>query len=166
MRSTSVESEMELPYAGLHQLCAPMLGLIDELPGPQRDALRVAFGLMSGEAAEPFLVGLAVLSLMAQRAAERPLVCVFDDAQWLDRPSALLLAFVPSAMAQSQGRITGTITSQEGQPLSGASVSVVGTPLGALTGENALLYVALALPLVFTGAGRWSLDSLRTAGRP
>lgn len=94
MRSTSVESEMELPYAGLHQLCAPMLGLIDELPGPQRDALRVAFGLMSGDAAEPFLVGLAVLSLLAQRTAEQPLVCIFDDAQWLDRPSALLLAFV------------------------------------------------------------------------
>ncbi|HEX7040373.1 MAG TPA: AAA family ATPase [Trueperaceae bacterium] len=94
LRATGVESEMELPYAGLHQFCAPILPHLDALPQPQRVALGTAFGLNAGAAANPFLVGLAVLSLMAQAAGERPLVCLLDDAQWLDRPSALLLAFV------------------------------------------------------------------------
>lgn len=94
LRATSVESEMELPYAGLHQLCAPMLPHLAGLPAPQRAALGTAFGLEEGEAANPFMVGLAVLSLLAEVAGEGPLICVLDDAQWLDRPSALLLAFV------------------------------------------------------------------------
>ncbi len=94
LRAASVESEMELPFAGLHQLCAPLLAHLGALPEPQRQALRTAFGLEAGEAANPFLVGLAVLSLLAHVAEDQPVVCVFDDAQWLDRPSALLLAFV------------------------------------------------------------------------
>jgi DNA-binding CsgD family transcriptional regulator len=92
-RAGGVESEMELAFAALHQLCAPMLDRLVRLPGPQRDALGVAFGLRAGEAPDRFLVGLAVLSLLAEVAAEQPLLCVVDDAQWLDRASARALAF-------------------------------------------------------------------------
>ena len=88
------ESEMELAFAGLHQLCAPMLDRLDRLPGPQRDALPTAFGLQDGAAPNRFLVGLAVLSLLAEAAEVEPLVCLVDDAQWLDRASAQTLAFV------------------------------------------------------------------------
>ncbi|MEU5346980.1 AAA family ATPase [Streptomyces sp. NPDC020766] len=94
LRAVGVESEMELAFAGLHQLCMPMMGQLDRLPGPQRDALAIAFGLSAGSAPDRFLVGLAVLSLLAEAAEEQPLVCVVDDAQWLDRVSAQTLAFV------------------------------------------------------------------------
>lgn len=93
-RATGVESDMELPYAGLHQLCAPLLEHLDALPAPHRDALAVAFGLTTGAAPDRFLVGLATLGLLAQAAAGTPLLCVADDAQWLDRVSAQTLAFV------------------------------------------------------------------------
>ena len=93
-RAVGVESEMEMAFAGLHLLCAPMLGHLDRLPAPQRDALCVAFGLTAGSAPDRFLVGLAVLSLLADVAEDQPLVCVVDDAQWLDRVSAQTLAFV------------------------------------------------------------------------
>src|SRR5204862_4218998 len=79
---------------GLHQLCGPMLDRLEALPGPQRDALRVAFALQDGAAPDRFLVALAVLSLLAEAAEARPLVCLIDDAQWLDRASAQALAFV------------------------------------------------------------------------
>jgi DNA-binding CsgD family transcriptional regulator len=92
-RAGGVESEMELAFAALHQLCAPMLDRLDRLPGPQCDALGVAFGLRAGEVPDRFLVGLAVLSLLAEVAAEQPLLCVVDDTQWLDRASAQALAF-------------------------------------------------------------------------
>lgn len=94
LRAAGVESEMELAFAGLHQLCVPMLGQLDRLPEPQRDALGIAFGMRAGSAPDRFMVGLAVLSLLAEVAEERPLVCVVDDAQWLDRVSAQTLAFV------------------------------------------------------------------------
>jgi DNA-binding CsgD family transcriptional regulator len=93
-RAAGVESEMELPFAGLHQLCAPMLHRLGRLPGPQGDALGAAFGLRDGDAPDRFLVGLAVLSLLSDVAEEHPLMCVVDDAQWLDRASAQALAFV------------------------------------------------------------------------
>jgi len=93
-RAAGVESEMELPFAGLHQLCAPMLDGLDRLPGPQQDALCVAFGLQGGATPDHFFVALAVLSLLAEAAEERPLMCLVDDAQWLDRGSAQALAFV------------------------------------------------------------------------
>lgn len=92
--AAGVQSEMELPFAALHQLCAPMLDLLDRLPEPQRDALSTAFRVRTGPAPDRFLVGLAVLSLLAAAAEDRPLVCVIDDAQWLDRASAQVLAFV------------------------------------------------------------------------
>ncbi len=93
VRAWGVESEMELAFAGLHQLCVPMLGRLDQLPGPQRDALAVAFGMREGPAPDRFLVGLAVLSLLAATAEDQPLACLVDDAQWLDRASAQCLAF-------------------------------------------------------------------------
>jgi DNA-binding CsgD family transcriptional regulator len=92
-RAAGVESEMELAFAGLHQLCAPMLGSLDRLPGPQRDALGTAFGLAAGEAPDRFLVGLALLGLLSDASGDQPLVCLVDDAQWLDRASAQVLAF-------------------------------------------------------------------------
>src|SRR5262249_59162551 len=92
-RAAGVESEMELAFAGLHQLCVPLLDRLEGLPGPQRDALGIAFGLREGAAPDRFLVGLAVLTLLSQAAEERPVLCVVDDAQWLDRASAQGLAF-------------------------------------------------------------------------
>ena len=79
-----VEAEMELPFAGLHRLCTPMLSRLDALPDPQQNALRVAFGLSSGDAPDRFLVALAALTLFAEVAEERPLLCLVDDAHWLD----------------------------------------------------------------------------------
>src|SRR3954467_1546148 len=93
-RAAGVESEMELPFASLHQLCAPMLDRRARLPGPQRQALEVVFGLSAGAPPDRFVVGLAVLSLFSEVAEQRPLLCVVDDAQWLDQESALTLAFV------------------------------------------------------------------------
>jgi DNA-binding CsgD family transcriptional regulator/tetratricopeptide (TPR) repeat protein len=93
-RAAGVESEMELPFAGLHALCAPMLGRLQRLPGPQRDALSTALGLDAGPPPDRFIVGLAVLSLLADVAEEQPLMCIVDDAQWLDRVSAQTLGFV------------------------------------------------------------------------
>ena len=98
-RATGVQSEMELAFAGLHQLCAPMLDDLGTLPAPQRDALRTAFGISIGPAPDRFMVGLAVLSLLSEVAGQRPLVCLIDDAQWLDRASAQVLGFVARRLA-------------------------------------------------------------------
>ena len=92
--AVGVESEMELAYSGLHQLCAPLLDHLDELPVPQRDALATVFGLSAGPAPDRFLVGLATLTLLAQAAEHHPLACIIDDAQWLDPASAQIIAFV------------------------------------------------------------------------
>jgi DNA-binding CsgD family transcriptional regulator len=93
-RAVGAESEMELPFAALHQLCAPLLDWLDRLPAPQRDALAITFGLSAGAPPDRFLVGLAFLNVLSEAAEERPLLCVVDDAQWLDRASAQTLAFV------------------------------------------------------------------------
>ena len=93
-RAAGVESEMELAFAGLHQLCTPMLSSLAGLPDPQRDALGTVFGLSAGEAPGRLLVGLSVLGLLSEVAEELPLVCLVDDAQWLDQASAQALAFV------------------------------------------------------------------------
>jgi DNA-binding CsgD family transcriptional regulator len=107
-RAAGVESEMELAFAGLHQLCAPFVDRLERLPGPQRGALGTAFGMRDGDAPDRFLVGLAVLSLLADVAEERPLVCVVDDAQWLDAASAQTLAFVARRLgAESVGLVFG-----------------------------------------------------------
>jgi DNA-binding CsgD family transcriptional regulator len=105
-RAAGVQSEMELPFAGLHQLCAPMLDSLQRLPPPQRDAVRTAFGMSAGPAPDRFLVGLGVLSLLSEVAEERPLVCVVDDEQWLDRASAQVLGFVARRLvAESVGMV-------------------------------------------------------------
>ena len=93
-RAVGVEGEMEVAYAALQQLCSPSLEVLERLPDPQREALAVALGLGAGQAPSTFLVGLAVLGLLSEAAEERPLLCVVDDAQWLDRASARVLAFV------------------------------------------------------------------------
>lgn len=94
LRAAGVESEMELAYAGLHQFCGGMIGARERLPGPQREALEVAFGIRGGEAPDRFMVGLAVLGLLSEAADEQPQVCLVDDVQWLDQVSAQTLAFV------------------------------------------------------------------------
>ena len=97
--AAGVESEMELPFAALQQLCAPMLERLGQLPEPHREALAIAFGLSAGAVPDRFFVGLAVLGLLSETAAERPLLCIIDDAHWLDRASAQTLVFVARRMA-------------------------------------------------------------------
>jgi DNA-binding CsgD family transcriptional regulator len=99
VRALGVQSEMELAFAGLHQLCAPMLDRLGRLPVPQREALQTAFGVATGPAPDRFLVGLAVLSLLSETAGERPLMCLVDDQQWLDSASAQALGFVARRLA-------------------------------------------------------------------
>ena len=98
-RAAGVQSEMELAFAALHQLCAPMLDHAESLPVPQREALRTAFGLSAGPVPDRFLVGLAVLGLLSETAGERPLVCIVDDQQWLDHASAQALGFAARRLA-------------------------------------------------------------------
>ena len=103
-RTAGVQSEMELAYAAVHQLLAPMLDRLERLPAPQRDALRTAFGVARGSTPDRFLVGLAVLSLLSDAAEEQPVICVVDDEQWLDRASAQVLGFVARRLeAESVG---------------------------------------------------------------
>jgi DNA-binding CsgD family transcriptional regulator len=127
--ATGIQSEMELAFAGLHQLCAPMLDRLDRLPRPQRDALSTCFGLSVGDPPDRFLVGLAVLGLLAEVAAERPLICVVDDAQWLDRASAQALGFVARRLrAESLGLIFAA-RAGEAQDLTGLpELLVAGLP--------------------------------------
>jgi DNA-binding CsgD family transcriptional regulator len=98
-RATGVQSEMELAFAGLHQLCAPMLDHLDQIPAPQRDALRTALGVAAGPPPDRFLVGLAVLSLLSEVAGDHPLICLIDDEQWLDQASEQTLGFVARRLA-------------------------------------------------------------------
>ncbi len=107
-RAVGVQSEMELAFAVLHQLCAPMLDRLECLPAPQRDALRIAFGLSAGPVPDRFLIGLAALGLLSELAGERPLVCIVDDEQWLDSASAQVLAFLARRLGtESVGLVFG-----------------------------------------------------------
>jgi len=143
-RVTGVQSEMELAFAGLHQLCAPMLDRAERLPGPQRDALSTVLGLAAGPPPDRFLVGLAVLSLLAEVAAERPLICLVDDEQWLDRASAQALGFAARRLAADP---VGLVFSARdpGSELAGLPE----LEIGGLRDDDAraLLEVALAVPL-------------------
>src|SRR5947209_8263220 len=143
VRVAGVESEMELAFAGLHQLCAPMLDGLDGLPGPQRDALRVAFGLHDGAAPNSFLVALAVLSLLAEVAEVQPLVCLVDDAHWLDRASAQALAFVARRLlAERIGILFAVREPSDVNELVGLPELVI----GGLADDEARLLLASALP--------------------
>ncbi|HEY2200400.1 MAG TPA: AAA family ATPase, partial [Solirubrobacteraceae bacterium] len=143
-RAAGVESEMELAFAALQQLCAPMLDRLGQLPAPQRDALGVAFGLRAGDAPDRFLVGLAVLSLLAVVAEEQPLLCVVDDAHWLDRASAQALVFVARRLlAESVALIFAT--RDPGEELKGFPKLVLE---GLRNGDaRALLGSAVRVPL-------------------
>jgi hypothetical protein len=101
-RAVGVESEMELAYGGLHQICAPMLDHLGRLPIPQRDALETVFGRTAGPAPDRFLVGLATLTLVAEAAEQQPLACIVDDGQWLDQASAQILGFVARRLLAEQ----------------------------------------------------------------
>ena len=126
VRAAGLESEMELPFAGLHQLCGPLLDGLARLPPPQRDALRTAFGLSSSGQPDSFLVGLAVLSLLSDAAAEAPLLCLVDDAQWLDRVSAQTLAFVARRLvAESVALVFAVREPSDAQELVGLAELVV-----------------------------------------
>src|SRR5215468_4626818 len=104
VRAVGVQSEMELAFAGLHQLCTPLAEYLDKIPVPQRDALRTAFGVAAGPPPDRFLVGLGTLSLLSEVAGERPLICLVDDEQWLDRASAQALGFTARRLAAGGGR--------------------------------------------------------------
>jgi DNA-binding CsgD family transcriptional regulator len=146
-RAAGVQSEMELAFAGLHQLCAPMLDRVDRLPAPQRDALGTAFGLACGTAPDRFLVGLAMLGLLSEVADERPLVCLVDDAQWLDRESAQALEFVARRLfADSVGLVFAVRQAGEERPLAGLPELVV----GGLSDDEARAVPASVI--------RWPLD--------
>jgi DNA-binding CsgD family transcriptional regulator len=103
------EAEMELPFAGIHQLCAPLLDHVDALPQPQQDALNVALGLASGDAPDRFVVGLAVLGLLSAAAEERPLLCLVEDSQWLDEASGLILGFIARRLLAEAVAIVVTV---------------------------------------------------------
>src|SRR3954467_13849988 len=144
LRAVGVESEMELAFAALQQLCAPMLDRLGRLPGPQQDALGVAFGLRAGKTPDRFLVGLAVLSLLAEVAQEQPLLCVVDDAQWLDRASAQALVFVARRLLADSVALV-LVTREPGAELTGFEQLVVA---GLRNGDaRALLSSALRVPL-------------------
>jgi DNA-binding CsgD family transcriptional regulator len=126
-RTAGVESEVELAFAGLHQLCAPFVDRLESLPPPQRDALGTALGRCGGDAPDRFLVGLAVLSLLSDVAEDRPLVCIVDDAQWLDAASAQVLAFVARRLgAESVGLVFAVREPLGERHLEGLAELVVG----------------------------------------
>src|SRR4051794_13615836 len=142
-RIAGVESEMELPFAGLHQLCAPMLDRLGALPKPQHLALRIALGLSSGDPPDRFLVALASLTLLAEVAAERPLLCVVDDAQWLDAASAQVLGFVARRLlAESVALVFAVREGVEQREL----VDLPEMRLEGLADEDARALLASAMP--------------------
>lgn len=144
VRAAGVEAEAELPFGVLHQVCAPFLATLEHLPGPQQDALAAAFGLRTGAAPDRFMMGLAVLGLLSETAARQPLICVIDDAQWLDPGSAQALTFVAHRVgAEPLGLVFGTRHASGG--LRGLQ-EVVLTGLGP-GDARALLHSALHVPL-------------------
>jgi DNA-binding CsgD family transcriptional regulator len=134
LRALGVQAERELAFAGLHQLCAPLLELLGRLPGPQREALDTAFGLARGPAPDRFLVGLAALGLLAEAARERPLICLVDDAQWLDEASAQALGVVARRLlAESVGLVFAVRDPHSVEALAG----LPGLRVGGLPDEHA-----------------------------
>jgi DNA-binding CsgD family transcriptional regulator len=145
MRAAGVQSEMELAFSGLYQLCAPSLDRADRLPTPQRDALLTAFGVWAGDPPDRFLVSLAALGLLAEVAQERPLVCVIDDAQWLDRASAQALAFIARRLGAESLALVFSAREVEVAELTGLPALVVEGL--ALSDARALLRSAVCGPV-------------------
>jgi DNA-binding CsgD family transcriptional regulator len=146
LRATGTEFEMELAFAGMHQLCAPLLDRLDDLPGPQREALEVSFGQKVGAPPDPFLVGLATLTLLSDAAADAPVLCVVDDAQWLDRASARALTFAARRVADERVAVLLGVR-ETGRPLEVDALP--GLPVGPLpeAEARALLAAAIRAPL-------------------
>ena len=161
-RIAGVESEMELPFAGLHQLCAPMLDRLAALPEPQQAALGVALGLSSGPAPDRFLVALAALHLLAEIAAERPLLCFVDDVQWLDDASRQVLGFVARRLlAESVALVFAARAPTDEREL-------VGLPelaLGGLADADARALLATVIPTGLDDGSRNRLVA-ETHGNP
>ena len=142
-RLAGVESEMELPFAALHQLCGPLLGDLDALPPPQQSALAVAFGLSAGLPPDRFLVSLATLSLLAEVALERPFLCLVDDAQWLDAASAQALGFVARRLLAES---VGIVFAVRDEPDIPALAGLPELSLGGLPEKHARELLSTVLP--------------------
>ncbi|MER6593024.1 AAA family ATPase [Micromonospora purpureochromogenes] len=132
--AVGVESEMELAYSGLHQLCAPMLDHLERLPVPQRDALATVFGLSAGPVPDRLMVGLATLTLMAEAAEQHPLICIVEDAQWLDHASAQILAFVARRLLAERVAVVCAARTGTGDDLLAGLPSL---PIGGLSDGDA-----------------------------
>jgi DNA-binding CsgD family transcriptional regulator len=140
---TGVEAEMELPFAGIHQLCAPLLASLEALPKPQQNALTVALGLASGDVPDRFLVGLAVLGLLSAAAEERPLLCLVEDAQWLDDASGLILGFIARRLlAEAVAIVVAVREPNDGHDFAGLPELLV----RGLAEEDARTLLARAVP--------------------
>lgn len=146
LRAVGVQSEIELAFAGLHQFCAPMLDRLDRLPDPQRQALSVAFGISDGGAPDRFVVSLAALGLLSDAAEEQPLLCVVDDAQWLDEASALTLAFVARRLLAESVAIV-FVMRERSEVFNGLPELV----LGGLNDEDARSLLASGIPGLIDG---------------
>src|SRR4051812_47392930 len=138
-----VEAEMELPFAGLHRLCAPMLAQLDALPDPQQTALRISLGLSSGDAPDRFLVALAALSLFAQVAEERPLLCLVDDAQWLDAATSQVLGFIARRLLAESVAIVFTVREPSDER---ELADLPGLSLGGLQDDDARALLSAVIP--------------------
>jgi DNA-binding CsgD family transcriptional regulator len=179
-----VESEIQLEYGAVHQLLIPFLPLVDDLPGPQRDAIRVAFGLAAGQATGAFLAGLACLTLLSRAAADRPVLCVIDDAQWVDAESAMALGFVARRLYADRVGVILTLAAS-GRPAAFEQLpaievgglpddaaaellqSVVGAPLEPQVAERVLADTErIPLALVEVGSQFTAWELAERASRP
>jgi DNA-binding CsgD family transcriptional regulator len=144
--TVGIESETQLAYAGLHQLCASLLDGLDQLPPPQRAALSTIFGLSAGPPADPLLVGLATLGLLSVAADDRPLVCLVDDAQWLDPATAMTLGFVARRLSAEPVALVLAVREPAGAPTLDGLDTLVVDGLGDVD-ARAILDAATGLPL-------------------
>jgi DNA-binding CsgD family transcriptional regulator len=144
--AVGVESEMELPYSGLHQLCGPMFDLIDRLPPAQHDALATVFGVGEGPPPGRFLVGIAALSLLAEAAEQQPLVCIVEDAHWLDQASGQVLGFVARRLLAEPVAVVAAARTGIGDDVLGGLPELLVGPLGE-SDARALLLENLVGPL-------------------
>src|SRR6202167_1048107 len=180
IRVTGVESEMEIAFAALQQACAPLLKHLDQLPAPQSDALRVAFGLSHGDPPDRFLVGLGVLGLAAEEAAAQPVLCIVDDAQWIDQTSLQALAVtarrlygesVGMIFATRTGAVPGELAGLEQLTLSGLSEPAARALLAAVVPDrldervrDRIIVEAAGNPLALVAFSRGVIESGGLAG--